>query len=186
MGRPNRNTAKQGPDSERLWRRFTSLFKSEDHWNKHWTADEIVDFLIEHEARPPSREDIKTYRKRILGDVQDVIRSSRKRGQHFKWEGNNTISVRTQDSIVEIEQSVADWSARLSRLENESLSDSDGWRDILEAWECMIVNAPISDNIRLHPSIGLTWKSSTFNLNSNVLPHASQVYASQSLNLHLP
>ena len=87
-----------------------------------------------------------------------MIRSSRKRGQHFKWEGNNTVSARTQESIVEIEQAVADWSARLSRLENELLSDSDGWQDILEAWECMIVNAPISDNIRLHPDIGLTWK----------------------------
>ena len=158
MGRQHRNSAKQGPDSERLWRRLTSLFKSDDQWNKHWSADEFVDFLIEHEARPPSREDAKAYRKRMLGDVQDLIRSSRKRGQHFKWEGNNTVSARTQESIVEIEQAVADWSARLSRLENESLSDSDGWRDVLEAWECMIVNAPISDNIRLHPSIGLTWK----------------------------
>ena len=158
MGRQHRNSPKQGPDSERLWRRLTSLFKSDDQWNKHWSADEFVDFLIEHEARPPSREDAKAYRKRMLGDVQDLIRSSRKRGQHFKWEGNNTVSARTQESIVEIEQAVADWSARLSRLENESLSDSDGWRDVLEAWECMIVNAPISDNIRLHPSIGLTWK----------------------------
>lgn len=158
MGRQHRNSPKQGPDSERLWRRLTSLFKSDDEWNKHWSADEFVDFLIEHEARPPSREDAKAYRKRMLGDVQDLIRSSRKRGQHFKWEGNNTVSARTQESIVEIEQAVADWSARLSRLENESLSDSDGWRDVLEAWECMIVNAPISDNIRLHPSIGLTWK----------------------------
>ena len=158
MGRQHRNSPKQGPDSERLWRRLTSLFKSDDEWNKHWSADEFVDFLIEHEARPPSREDAKAYRKRMLGDVQDLIRSSRKRGQHFKWEGNNTVSARTQESIVEIEQAVADWSARLSRLENESLSDSDGWRDILEAWECMIVNAPISDNIRLHPDIGLTWK----------------------------
>ena len=158
MGRQHRNSPKQGPDSERLWRRLTSLFKSDDEWNKHWSADEFVDFLIEHEARPPSREDAKAYRKRMLGDVQDLIRSSRKRGQHFKWEGNNTVSARTQESIVEIEQAVADWSARLSRLENKSLSDSDGWRDILEAWECMIVNAPISDNIRLHPSIGLTWK----------------------------
>ena len=158
MGRQHRNSPKQGPDSERLWRRLTSLFKSDDEWNKHWSADEFVDFLIEHEARPPSREDAKAYRQRMLGDVQDLIRSSRKRGQHFKWEGNNTVSARTQESIVEIEQAVADWSARLSRLENESLSDSDGWRDVLEAWECMIVNAPISDNIRLHPSIGLTWK----------------------------
>ena len=158
MGRQHRNSPKQGPDSERLWRRLTSLFKSDDEWNKHWSADEFVDFLIEHEARPPSREDAKAYRKRMLGDVQDLIRSSRKRGQHFKWEGNNTVSARTQESIVEIEQAVADWSARLSRLENESLSDSDEWRDVLEAWECMIVNAPISDNIRLHPSIGLTWK----------------------------
>ena len=158
MGRPNRNTAKQGPDSERLWRRFTSLFKSEDHWNKHWTADEIVDFLIEHEARPPSREDIKTYRKRILGDVQDVIRSSRKRGQHFKWEGNNTISVRTQDSIVEIEQSVADWSARLSRLEKEPLSNREQWNDIVEAFESLILNAPMPECIQIHPEIGLTWK----------------------------
>ena len=158
MGRQHRNAPKQGPDSERLWRRFTSLFKSEDHWNKHWSADEFVDFLIEHEARPPSREDAQAYRKRMLGDVQDLIRSSRKRGQHFKWEGDNTISARTQESIVEIEQAVADWSARLSRLENESLSDSDGWQDILEAWECMITNAPISDHIRLHLDIGLTWK----------------------------
>ena len=158
MGRQHRNAPKQGPDSERLWRRFTSLFKTEDHWNKHWSADEFVDFLIEHEARPPSREDTKAYRKRMLSDVQDLIRSSRKRGQHFKWEGNTTVSARAQEAIVAIEQAVANWSARLSRLENESLSDSDGWRDILEAWECMIVNAPISDNIRLHPSIGLTWK----------------------------
>ena len=158
MGRQHRKSSTKGPDSERLWRRFTSLFKSEDHWNKHWSADEFVDLLIEHEARPPSREDVKAYRKRMLGDVQDLIRSSRKRGQHFKWEGNNTVSARTQESIVAIEQAVTDWSARLSRLENESLSDSDGWQDILEAWECMIVNAPISDNIRLHPDIGLTWK----------------------------
>ena len=158
MGRQHRNAPKQGPDSERLWRRFTSLFKTEDHWNKHWSADEFVDFLIEHEARPPSREDTKAYRKRLLGDVQDLIRSSRKRGQHFKWEGNNTVSARAQESIVAIEQAVANWSARLSRLENESLSDSDRWQDILEAWECMIVNVPISDNIRLHPEIGLTWK----------------------------
>ena len=158
MGRQHRNSPKQGPDSERLWRRFTSLFKSEDHWKKHWSADEFVDFLIEHEARPPSREEAKAYRKRMLGDVQDLIRSSRKRGQHFKWEGDNTVSARTQKSIVEIEQAVANWSARLSRLENESLSDSDGWQDILEAWECMIVNAPISDDTRIHPDIGLTWK----------------------------
>ena len=158
MGRPNRNSSNQGPDSERFWRRFTSLFKSEQHWKKPWTADEITDFLIEYEARPPSREDIKAYRKRMLGDVQDLIRSSRKRGQHFKWEGDNTVSARTQSSIVEIEQSVADWSARLSRLEKQPLSDSDGWQDILRSWECMIMNAPLSEQIRLHPDIGLTWK----------------------------
>ena len=73
MGRQHRNSPKQGPDSERLWRRLTSLFKSDDEWNKHWSADEFVDFLIEHEARPPSREDAKAYRKRMLGDVQDLI-----------------------------------------------------------------------------------------------------------------
>lgn len=158
MGRKHRNASKQGPDSERLWRRFTSLFKSDDHWDKHWSADEFVDFLIEHEARPPSREDVKAYRKRMLGDVQGLIQSSRKRGQHFKWEGDNTVSARTQESIVAIERAVADWSARLSRLENEPLSNSDVWQDILEAWGCMIMNAPISDNIRLHPDIGWTWK----------------------------
>ena len=158
MGRQNRNSPQQGPDSERLWRRFTSLFKSEDHWTQHWSADEFVDFLIEHEARPPSREDVKTYRKRMLGEIQNLIRSSRKRGQHFKWEGDNTISPRTQNSIVEIEQAVADWSARLSRLEQQPLSDSDEWKDILEAWECMIVNTPVSDSILLHSDIGLTWK----------------------------
>ena len=158
MGRQHRNSPKQSPDSERMWRRFTSLFKSEAHWNKHWSADEFVDFLIEHEARPPSREDVKTYRKRMLGDVQDLIRSSRKKGQHFKWEGNNTVSARTQKSIVEIDQAVADWSARLSRLEKQLLSDSDGWQDILVAWESMILNTPVTENIMLHPDIGLTWK----------------------------
>ncbi|MGB1366243.1 MAG: RNB domain-containing ribonuclease [Candidatus Poseidoniaceae archaeon] len=158
MGRPNRGSSKQGPDSERMWRRFTSLFKSEELWKKSWTADELVDFLLEHEARPPSREDPKAYRKRILGDFQELIRSSRKRGQHFKWEGNNTVSVRTQESILGIEQSVAEWSTRLSRLEKEPLSNLDQWIDILDAWECLILNSPLQDRVQLHPEIGLTWK----------------------------
>ena len=158
MGRPKRGSSKQGPDSERMWRRCTSLFKSEELWKKTWTADELVDFLLEHEARPPSREDPKAYRKRILGDFQELIRSSRKRGQHFKWEGNNTVSVRTQESILDIEQSVADWSARLSRLEKESLSNQDQWGDVLDAWECLILNTPLQDRVQLHPEIGLTWK----------------------------
>ena len=158
MGRPKRGSSKQGPDSERMWRRCTSLFKSEELWKKTWTADELVDFLLEHEARPPSREDPKAYRKRILGDFQELIRSSRKRGQHFKWEGNNTVSVRTQESILDIEQSVAEWSARLSRLEKESLSNQDQWGDVLDAWECLILNTPLQDRVQLHPEIGLTWK----------------------------
>jgi hypothetical protein len=41
-----------------MWRRITSLFKSKMDWEKNWTAEELVDFLIEHESRPPSREDI--------------------------------------------------------------------------------------------------------------------------------
>ena len=158
MGRPKRGSSKHGPDSERMWRRCTSLFKSEELWKKTWTADELVDFLLEHEARPPSREDPKAYRKRILGDFQELIRSSRKRGQHFKWEGNNTVSVRTQESILDIEQSVADWSARLSRLEKEPLSNQDQWGDVLDAWECLILNTPLQDRVQLHPEIGLTWK----------------------------
>ena len=169
MGRPNRGSSKQGPDSERMWRRFTSLFKSEELWKKSWTADELVDFLLEHEARPPSREDPKAYRKRILGDFQELIRSSRKRGQHFKWEGNNTVSVRTQESILGIEQSVAEWSTRLSRLEKEPLSNLDQWIDILDAWECLILNSPLQDRVQLHPEIGLTWKKFDLQLELNRL-----------------
>ncbi len=158
MGRPGRTASKQSPDSERLWRRFTSLFKSDDHWKKCWTADEMVDFLIENETRPPSREDAKAYRKRTLGALQELVRSSRQRGQHFKWEGNNTISARTQESILQIEQSVADWTAQLSRLEKEPLSNLDLWSDIIDAWESLILNTPLPEHIYIHPEIALTWK----------------------------
>ena len=158
MGRPSRTASKQSPDSERLWRRFTSLFKFDDHWKKCWTADEMVDFLMENETRPPSREDAKAYRKRTLGAFQELVRSSRQRGQHFKWEGNKTISARTQDSILQIEQSVADWSAQLSRLEKEPLSNLDLWSDIIDAWESLILNAPVPEHIQIHPEISLTWK----------------------------
>ena len=77
MGRPKRASTQRGPDAERMWRRITSLFKLEMDWEKNWTAEELVDFLIEHESRPPSREDIKVYRKRILSDVQELIQASR-------------------------------------------------------------------------------------------------------------
>lgn len=135
MGRPKRSSSQRGPDAERMWRRVTSLFKSESDWKKNWTADELADFLIEHESRPPSREDIKAYRKRTLADIQGLMQTSRKQGNHFKWEGNNTVSTRTREDIVAIEQAVADWSARLSRLEKEPLTDKEEWADILEAWE---------------------------------------------------
>ena len=118
----------------------------------------MVDFLMENETRPPSREDAKAYRKRTLGAFQELVRSSRQRGQHFKWEGNNTISARTQDSIIQIEQSVADWSAQLSRLEKEPLSNLDLWSDIIDAWESLILNAPLPEHIQIHPEISLTWK----------------------------
>ena len=42
---------------------------------------------------------------------------------HFKWDGNNMVTARSREVIVEIEQSVADWSARLSRLEKEPLTE---------------------------------------------------------------
>ena len=158
MGRPKRGSTQRGPDAERMWRRITSLFKSEMDWEKNWTADELVDFLIEHEARPPSREDIKVYRKRILSDVQELIQASRKHSNHFKWEGNNTVSTRTREDIVAIEQAVADWSALLSRLEKEPLSEQEEWTEILEAWEGLLLNTATSETLRLHPEIGSNWK----------------------------
>ena len=158
MGRPNRNASKRGPDVERMWRRFTSLFTNEDDWKKCWTAEEMVEFLVEREARPPSREDFKSYRKRLVSDFQEVIRKARKQGHHFKWEGDNTISARSQESIVEIEQSVADWSARLSRLEKQPLALDEDWNDVLDAWEALLIHNTLSENIQIHPEIGLTWK----------------------------
>tara|TARA_B100001741_G_scaffold313847_1_gene322695 strand:+ start:9037 stop:11259 length:2223 start_codon:yes stop_codon:yes gene_type:complete len=158
MGRPKKASSNRGPDAERMWRRFTSLFTSKDEWSKCWTADEIADYLIKHESRPPSREDSKAYRKRLTTDLQEIISKSRKHGDHFKWEGNNTISARSQESIVEIEQSVADWSARLSRLKKQPLTNLDEWNDILDAWGSMLVNTTLSDAIQIHPEIGLKWK----------------------------
>mgnify|MGYP005728725073 FL=1 len=158
MGRPNRASSKRGPDAERLWRRFTSLFKSETHWEQTWTADEIVDFLIEFESRPPSREDIKAFRKRTLADVNEVIRSARKRGSHFKWEGDNTVSARSKEQIVDIEQAVANWSNRLSRLEKEPFTNIEEWDDVLELWERFLTNTEHGEPLRIHPEIGSTWK----------------------------
>ena len=158
MGRRNRAFSNRGPDAERMWRRFTSLFTSQDDWTKCWTSAEMVDFLIQQEARPPSREDDKSYRKRLTADVDDIIRQSRKRDHHFKWEGNNTISARPRESIVEIEQAVADWSSRLSRLEKQPLSDSKEWVNVLDAWESMLVQSPLPDSIQIHPEIGFSWK----------------------------
>ena len=83
MGRPKRTSAKRGPDSERMWRRLTSLFTSRDDWSKTWTSEEMVDYLIKHEARPPSREDAKAYRKRLLEEVQEIVRKTRKHGNRF-------------------------------------------------------------------------------------------------------
>ncbi len=158
MSRPKKASSNRGPDAERMWRRFTSLFTSQEDWNKSWNADEVVDYFIQNESRPPSREDLKTYRKRLKTDIEEIIRKSRKHGQHFKWEGKNTISARSQKSIADIEQSVADWSARLSRLEKEPLSNSEEWNDIIDAWESMLVSNPLPDAIKIHPEIGLTWK----------------------------
>ena len=84
MGRPKRTSGKRGPDSERMWRRLTSLFTTHDDWSKTWTSEEMVDYLIKHEARPPSREDAKAYRKRLLEEVQEIVRKTRKHGNHFK------------------------------------------------------------------------------------------------------
>ncbi|MED5291821.1 MAG: hypothetical protein VX778_06280, partial [Candidatus Thermoplasmatota archaeon] len=100
MGRPNRASSKQGPDSERMWRRLTSLFKSDSDWEKSWSADEIVNYLLENESRPPSREDERVYQKRLLTNVEEIIRNARKHSGHFKWEGNNTVTARSQEVIV--------------------------------------------------------------------------------------
>ena len=69
------------------------------------------------------------------------------------------MSARTRESIVEIEQAVADWSARLSRLEKEpSLESSEEWGEIFDAWSAMLVQSPLPDTLQIHPEIGLTWK----------------------------
>tara|TARA_Y100000766_G_scaffold150998_1_gene129760 strand:+ start:2299 stop:4521 length:2223 start_codon:yes stop_codon:yes gene_type:complete len=158
MGRPNRTSAKRGPDAERMWRRVTSLFKSKADWEKIWTANELVDYLIENESRPPSREDIKSYRKRLSSEIEDVVRASRKQSCHFKWEGNNSVSARTREIITEVEQSVADWSARLSHLEKQPLSNQEDWHEILQAWEALLLNTTTPETIQLHSQIESTWK----------------------------
>ena len=158
MGRPNRASSKQGPDSERMWRRLTSLFKSDSDWGKSWSADEIVNHLLENESRPPSREDGRVYQKRLLTNVEEIIRNARKHSGHFKWEGNNTVTARSQDVIIEIEQSVADWSARLSRLEKEPLTNSEQWSDLLIAIEALLLQTSLPESVRLHPDVDFKWK----------------------------
>ena len=158
MGRPNRASSKQGPDSERMWRRLTSLFKSDSDWEKSWSADEIVNYLLENESRPPSREDERVYQKRLLTNVEEIVRNARKHSGHFKWEGNNTVAARSQDVIIEIEQSVADWSARLSQLEKEPLTNSEQWFDILLAIEALLLQTTLPESVRLHPDVDFKWK----------------------------
>ena len=50
MRRKTRAKSARGPDSERMWRRLTSLFKAESDWERCWTANDIVEFLLKHEA----------------------------------------------------------------------------------------------------------------------------------------
>ena len=158
MGRPNRTSSKQGPDSERMWRRLTSLFKLDSDWKKVWSADEIVNYLLENESRPPSREDEKAYQKRLKSNVEEIIRHARKHSGHFNWEGGNTVTARPQDVIIEIEQAVADWSARLSQLEKEPFTNSEKWSEMLIGMEALLLQTTLPESVRLHPDVGFKWK----------------------------
>ena len=158
MRRKTRDKSARGPDSERMWRRLTSLFKAESDWERCWTSNDIVEFLLKHEALPPSREDPKAYRKRLTSELDEIVRSSRKQAGHFKWEGNNTISARRRDVIIEIEQSVADWSSRLTHLEQTPIEDKGAWNEVLDSLEALLLNRPLTESIQIHPEIGLNWK----------------------------
>ena len=158
MGRPNRASSKQGPDAERMWRRLTSLFKSESDWNKSWSVDDIVNYLVENESRPPTREDEKAYQKRLRTNVEEIVRNARKHGSHFKWDGNNMVTARSREVIVEIEQSVADWSTRLSQLEKEPLTNSEKWFDMLLAIEALLLQTSLPESVRLHADVAYKWK----------------------------
>ena len=148
MGRPNRASSKRGPDDERMWRRLTSLFKSESDWNKSWSVDDIVNYLVENESRPPTREDEKAYQKRLRTIVEEIVRNARKHGSHFKWDGNNMVTARSREVIVEIEQSVADWSTRLSQLEKEPLTNSEKWFEILIAIKALLLQTSLPESVR--------------------------------------
>jgi len=158
MGRSNRASSKQGPDAERMWRRLTSLFKLESDWSKSWSVDDIVNYLVENESRPPSREDEKAYQKRLRANVEEIVRNARKHGSHFKWDGNNMVTARSREVIVEIEQSVADWSTRLSHLEKEPLTNSEKWFDILRSIEALLLQTSLPESVRLHAEVAYKWK----------------------------
>ena len=104
MSKHNKKNSSRSPDDERFWRRFTSLFREDELWTKDWNLDEIVDFILEHEKRPPSREDDKSYRKRLTEEIAKIVSSSRSNATHFTWQGNNLIRPRMREEIIEINE----------------------------------------------------------------------------------
>ena len=119
MSKHNKKKNSRGPDDERFWRRFTSLLREEELWTRNWSLDEMVDFILKNENRPPSREDDKSYRKRLMEEVAKIITSSRSNTTHFSWQGDNSVRPRSREDIVEINEAVSHWSSQLSRLERD-------------------------------------------------------------------
>jgi hypothetical protein len=166
MSKHNKKKNSRGPDDERFWRRFTSLLREEELWTRNWSLDEMVDFILKNENRPPSREDDKSYRKRLMEEVAKIITSSRSNTTHFSWQGDNSVRPRSREDIVEINEAVSHWSSQLSRLER----DEDEWTEedkqtfslLIKTWEAMLTGTSLPEGCSIHEHTGMKWK--TFNL----------------------
>ena len=115
----------QSPPDQRLWRRVTQHFSSED-WHQSWTAEQILAFLTEkeHLAQQFAR-DAKSERA-LLSQINESLAIGRKEATHLLAGEEKSISFRTPSSLEALRASCNGWKDFFSRHAGKGTTPDDG------------------------------------------------------------
>ena len=104
----------QSPSDERLWRRVTQHFGEPD-WERSWTADAIVAWLVEKEGLAGHfRSDAKAERA-LLGTVNEALAEGRKEGTYIIPDEGKSVRFRSSTSLDGLLRTVQPWKDFFSR-----------------------------------------------------------------------
>ena len=104
----------QSPSDERLWRRVTQHFGEPD-WERSWTADAIVAWLVEKEGLAGHfRSDAKAERA-LLGTVNEALAEGRKEGTYIIPDEGKSVRFRSSSSLDGLLKTVQAWKDFFSR-----------------------------------------------------------------------